>query len=172
MDRNATNRSDLAIREPQNPTPPSILDSKKDLHIVSSLYSPEKNPSFPPLRIQTQTNETTKKSDISPKTSSRDEKVLALMQQIRFLGKDQIVRRKEKKWEERHKTGLKKDGKDKEMSKEIMRITGWRSKRKADMEDGRGRTQSKRRKIEGRLYFLVWIVYILLFYTITCIYQQ
>ena len=64
--------------------------------------SPEGTPSFPPLRMQTQTNATTKMPDISPKravTMETDEKkVLTLMQQIvRASGKDQIVRRKEKK---------------------------------------------------------------------------
>jgi len=81
-----------------------------------------------------------------------EKKALALMQQIRALRKDQVVRRKEKKsekWEERHKRlekeERKKDEKDKERRKEVMRIAGRKSKREADMEDGRGR--SKRRRI-------------------------
>ena len=81
-----------------------------------------------------------------------EKKALALMQQIRALRKDQIVRRKEKKSEkreERHKRLEKeeerKGEKDKERRKEVMRIAGRKSKREADMEDGRGR--SKRRKI-------------------------
>ena len=80
-----------------------------------------------------------------------EKKALALMQQIRALRKDQIARRKEKKsekWGERHKRlekeEAKKDEKDKERRKEVMRIAGRKSKREADMEDGRGR--SKRRK--------------------------
>ena len=81
-----------------------------------------------------------------------EKKALALMQQIRALRKDQIVRRKEKKSEkreERHKRlekeEKKKDEKDKERKKEVMRIAGRKSKREADLEDGRGR--SKRRKV-------------------------
>jgi len=80
-----------------------------------------------------------------------EKKTVALMQQIRALRKDQIARRKAKKiekWEERHKRlkkdEAKKDEKDKEKKKEVMRIAGQKSKREADMEDGRGR--SKRRK--------------------------
>jgi ribosome biogenesis protein BMS1 len=59
-----------------------------------------------------------------------DEKALALMQQIRGLRKEKIVRRKEKKcekWEERHKR-LEKHEKDKKR-KEVMRIAGWKNKR-------------------------------------------
>ena len=35
---------------------------------------------------------------------------LALMQQIRALGKDEIVKRKEKKWEEGYKIGRGEEG--------------------------------------------------------------
>ncbi|KAF8802091.1 GTP binding protein [Phlegmacium glaucopus] len=80
-----------------------------------------------------------------------EKKAVALMQQIRALRKDQVARRKEKKnekWAERHKRlekeEMKQSEKDKERKKEVMRIAGQKSKREADMEDGRGR--SKRRK--------------------------
>lgn len=80
-----------------------------------------------------------------------EKKAIALLQQIRALRKDQIVRRKEKKDEKkverRKKLGKeeeKKGEKMKERKKEVMRITGQKSKREADMEDGRG--GSKRRK--------------------------
>lgn len=80
-----------------------------------------------------------------------EKKAVALMQQIRALRKDQIARRKEKKsekWQERHKRLEKdeaeKDERDKERKKEVMRIAGQKSKREADLEDGRGR--GKRRK--------------------------
>jgi len=80
-----------------------------------------------------------------------EKKAVALMQQIRALRKDQVARRKEKKrekWAERHKRlekeEAKKSERDRERKKEAMRIVGQKSKREADMEDGRGR--SKRRK--------------------------
>lgn len=81
-----------------------------------------------------------------------EKKAVALMQQIRALRKDQMARRKAKKgekWEERHKRlekeEAKKSERDKERKKEVMRIAGQKSKREADMEDGRGR-DNKRRK--------------------------
>ena len=46
----------------------------------------------------------------------------------------QIARRKEKKWEERHKRS------EKEKRKEVMSIVKWKNKREADMEDGRSRS--------------------------------
>ena len=80
-----------------------------------------------------------------------EKKAVALLQQIRALRKDQVVRRKEKKVEkkaERQKKLAKeeerKGEKEKERRKEAMRAAGQKSKREADMEDGRGR--SKRRK--------------------------
>lgn len=80
-----------------------------------------------------------------------EKKAVALLQQIRALRKDQVVRRKEKKVEkkaERQKKLAKeeerKGEKEKERRKEAMRAAGQKSKREADVEDGRGR--SKRRK--------------------------
>jgi len=80
-----------------------------------------------------------------------EKKALALMQQMRALRKDQIVRRKEKKLEKKAEWGkkldreeAKKNEKDKERKKEIMRMAGMKSKRETDLEEGRGR--NKRRK--------------------------
>ena len=80
-----------------------------------------------------------------------EKKAVALMQQIRALRKDQVARRQAKKseeWVKRHKKlekeEAKKVEKDKERKKEVMRIAGQKSKREADIEDGRGR--GKRRK--------------------------
>ena len=102
MDRNAINRSDLARREFQNPTHQFYVQKKTSTSTSFQPFnSPEGTPSFPPLRMQTQTSATTKMPDISPKRAvamETDKKVLTLMQQIvRASGKDQIVRRKEKK---------------------------------------------------------------------------
>jgi ribosome biogenesis protein BMS1 len=83
-----------------------------------------------------------------------EKKALALMQQIRALRKDQVARRHEKKEEKRaervkkmEKDQEKKDKREKERKKDVMRIAGQKSKREADMEDGRGR--SKRRRTSG-----------------------
>ena len=59
-----------------------------------------------------------------------DEEGVGLMQQIWA----QIARRKEKKWEERHKRS------EKEKRKEVMSIAEWKNKQEADMEDGRSRS--------------------------------
>ena len=59
-----------------------------------------------------------------------DEEGVGLMQQIQA----QIARRKEKKWEKRHKRS------EKEKRKEVMSIVEWKNKREADMEDGRSRS--------------------------------
>ena len=78
---------------------------------------------------------------------TEEKAALALMQQIRALGKDEIVRRKEKKWKEGIHIKLdeeKKDQTDTERRKDIARIAGWKNKREADTEEGRGR--SKRRE--------------------------
>ncbi|KAF9561058.1 DUF663-domain-containing protein [Agrocybe pediades] len=80
-----------------------------------------------------------------------EKKALALMQQMRALRKDQVARRHEKKEEKKaerlkkmEKEGEKKMEKDKERKKEVMRIAGQKSKREAELQDGRGR--SKKRK--------------------------
>ena len=68
MDRNAINRSDLARREFQNPTHQLYVQKKTSTSTSFQPFnSPEGTPSFPPLRMQTQTNATTKMPDISPK---------------------------------------------------------------------------------------------------------
>lgn len=79
-----------------------------------------------------------------------EKKAVALLQQIRALRKDQVGRRKEKQQERKavhrkkvEKEEAKKNEKDKEKRKEYMRVAGQKSKRDADVEEGRG---SKRRK--------------------------
>lgn len=80
-----------------------------------------------------------------------EKKAVALLQQIRALRKDQVVRRKVKKDEKKaerqkriEKEETKKSEKEKEKRKDYMRIAGQKSKREADVEEGRGR--GKRRK--------------------------
>ena len=79
-----------------------------------------------------------------------EKKAVALLQQIRALRKNQIVKRKEKQNERKEKHRQKvakeeaaKSEKDKEKRKEYMRAAGQKSKREADREEGRS---SKRRK--------------------------
>ena len=79
-----------------------------------------------------------------------EKKAIALLQQIRALRKDQVIRRKEKQNERKEvhrkkaeKEEAKKTEKDKEKRKEYMRIAGQKSKREADLEEGRG---GKRRR--------------------------
>lgn len=79
-----------------------------------------------------------------------EKKAIALLQQIRALRKDQVVRRKEKQNERKEvhrkkaeKEEAKKSDKEKEKRKEYMRVAGQKSKRDADMEEGRS---GKRRK--------------------------
>ena len=62
-------------------------------------------------------------------------KALSLMQQIRTLRKDQIVRRKEKKSESGRREGKK--------DERVRRTAGWKNKREADR---RGMTWSKKRR--------------------------
>lgn len=79
-----------------------------------------------------------------------EKKAIALLQQIRALRKDQVARRREKQNERKEvhrkkvaKEEAKNAEKEKEKRKEYMRAAGMKSKREADMEEGRG---SKRRK--------------------------
>ena len=62
-------------------------------------------------------------------------KALSLMQQIRTLRKDQIVRRKEKKSERGRREGKK--------DERVRRTAGWKNKREVDR---RGMTWSKKRR--------------------------
>lgn len=79
-----------------------------------------------------------------------EKKAVALLQQIRALRKDQVARRKEKKSEKKaahvkkvEKEDARKAEKVKDRKKEVMRMTGKKSTREADSEEGRA---SKRRK--------------------------
>ncbi|KAI6098855.1 hypothetical protein EDD16DRAFT_1718354 [Pisolithus croceorrhizus] len=73
-----------------------------------------------------------------------ERKAIALMQQIRALRKDQVVRRREKQSERKaaHRKKAEKEEalrahKEKEKRKEIMRVTGLKSKREMEPEGGR-----------------------------------
>ncbi|KAG2065034.1 DUF663-domain-containing protein [Suillus decipiens] len=79
-----------------------------------------------------------------------EKKAIALLQQIRALRRDQVVRRREKQQErkETHRKKVQKDEardaeKEREKRKVYMRAAGMKSKREADVEEGRSR---KRRK--------------------------
>lgn len=79
-----------------------------------------------------------------------EKKAIALLQQIRALRKDQVARRRDKQQErkEAHRKKVQKDEakdaeKEKEKKKVYMRAAGMKSKREADIEEGRSR---KRRK--------------------------
>jgi len=79
-----------------------------------------------------------------------EKKAVALMQQIRALRKDQVARRQEKKNEKKaerrkrlDKDEAKRGEKEKEKRKDYMRVAGQKSKRQADLDEGRS---SKRRK--------------------------
>ena len=74
-----------------------------------------------------------------------EKKAVVLLQHIRALRKDQVLRRKEKQNERKEvyrkkaeKEEAKKRAKDKEKRKEYMRVAGQKSKREADFEEGRG----------------------------------
>ena len=67
-------------------------------------------------------------------------KALSLMQQIRALKKDQIVRRKEKKSRRERRVGGRREGKKDER---VRRTAGWKNKREVDR---RGMTWSKKRR--------------------------
>ncbi|KAF8336781.1 hypothetical protein F5887DRAFT_1245706 [Amanita rubescens] len=80
-----------------------------------------------------------------------EKKAIALLQQMKALRKEKVVRRKEKKAEKKverakkmEREEQKKGEKEKEKKKEVMRIIGQKSKREAEVEEGRAR--SKRRK--------------------------
>ncbi|KAF9049541.1 DUF663-domain-containing protein [Hymenopellis radicata] len=79
-----------------------------------------------------------------------EKKAVALMQQLRALRKDQVLRRKEKKSEKRaehqkklEKEEAKKSEKGKERRKEQMRMAGQKEKRQSDFEEGRSRKRQK-----------------------------
>ena len=72
-----------------------------------------------------------------------ERKAVALLQQMRALRKDQMVRRKDKKAEARvahrrkvEKEGVRKDEKEKEKRREAMRIAGVKKKREVEREEG------------------------------------
>ena len=79
-----------------------------------------------------------------------EKKAIALLQQVRALRKDQILRRREKQKERKEvrrkkveKDEAKKTEKEREKKKEYMKAAGMKNKREADIEEGRSR---KRRK--------------------------
>ncbi|KAE9405745.1 DUF663-domain-containing protein [Gymnopus androsaceus JB14] len=79
-----------------------------------------------------------------------EKKAVALLQQIRALRKDQVAKRREKKEEKKEKRAKelekeaeRKGEKEKEKRKEYMKVAGQKSKREADMQEGRS---AKRRK--------------------------
>jgi ribosome biogenesis protein BMS1 len=79
-----------------------------------------------------------------------EKKAIALLQQIRALRKDQVARRREKQQErkEAHRKKVQKDEakdaeKEKEKKKVYMRAAGMKSKREADIEEGRSRKWRK-----------------------------
>lgn len=79
-----------------------------------------------------------------------EKKAIALLQQIRALRKDQLIRRKEKQEERKavHRKKVakeeeKKSEKEKEKRKEYMRVAGQKSKREEDREEGRSRKKVK-----------------------------
>ncbi|KAL4080833.1 DUF663-domain-containing protein [Scleroderma citrinum] len=79
-----------------------------------------------------------------------EKKAVALLQQIRALRKDQVIRRKEKQSERnavRRKKAEKEEAvradKDKEKKKEIMRVAGIKSKRETEAEEGRPRKKRR-----------------------------
>ncbi|KAK0464475.1 GTP binding protein [Desarmillaria tabescens] len=83
-------------------------------------------------------------------TEPEERKAVALLQQMRALRKDQVARRKNKKTEKKaihqkkvEKEEARRNEKEKEKRKEHMRVAGQKSKRQADLEEGRSR---KRRK--------------------------
>ena len=80
-----------------------------------------------------------------------EKKAIGLLQQMRALRKEKVVRRKEKKAEKKverakkmEREEQKRGEKEKEKKKEVMRIIGQKSKRESEVEEGRAR--SKRRK--------------------------
>ncbi|KAJ3518768.1 hypothetical protein NMY22_g13514 [Coprinellus aureogranulatus] len=79
-----------------------------------------------------------------------EKKAVALLQQIRALRKEQVVKRKEKKEEKREEKRRKekkmeerKEEKAKERKKEVMRIVGQKSRREEEMMDGGGRGRKR-----------------------------
>jgi len=79
-----------------------------------------------------------------------EKKAVALLQQIRALRKDQVVRRKEKQNERKgvhRKRAAKEEAlkgeKEREKRKEIMRVAGIKRKRQAEVEEG---TASRKRR--------------------------
>lgn len=82
-----------------------------------------------------------------------EKKAVALLQQIRALRKDQVVRRKEKQHERKEvhrkkaaKEEALKGEKDKEKRRDIMRMAGIKHKRQAEVEEG---TASRKRRRTG-----------------------
>ncbi|KAI6114737.1 DUF663-domain-containing protein [Pisolithus croceorrhizus] len=79
-----------------------------------------------------------------------EKKAIALLQQIRALRKDQVVRRREKQSERKaaHRKKAEKEealraDKEKEKRKEIMRVAGLKSKRETEPEGGRPKKKRK-----------------------------
>jgi ribosome biogenesis protein BMS1 len=77
-------------------------------------------------------------------------KAVALLQQIRALRKEQVVKRKEKKGEKREEKRRKerrleerKEEKAKERKKEVMRIVGQKSRREEELAEGIGRSRKR-----------------------------
>ncbi|RPD54653.1 DUF663-domain-containing protein [Lentinus tigrinus ALCF2SS1-7] len=136
---------------------------------VNSIYKPVERPSrrFNPLKVPKKLQATlpyaSKPKLMKPQHRAtymqkravimepEEKKAMALLQQVRALRKDQVVRRREKKEEKRaehrkkvEKEEAKRSEKEREKKKEHMRAAGIKAKRDADAEGGRS---SKRRKV-------------------------
>lgn len=120
------------------------------------------NPLFVPKKLQASLPYSSKPHQMAPQKKQtylqkravvmepEEKKAVALMQQLRALRKDQVVKRREKKAEKRAehekkvaKEEEKKGDKDKERRKGQMRIAGQKAKRQSDMEEGKSRKRQK-----------------------------
>ena len=159
MDRNATNWSNLARPELQKPTPHQFYIS------TSTSFQSLNTSSVPPLRIQ-----------------PNDQKIQAFIQEPvvvmepdeekAFIGFDQLWGRIGLGGRRSRMRSGRRDIilEERWRMRRIRRISGWKNKRDADMEDGRGRTRSRRRKIWGLQVVFFWLYgsfNIFLFHTIT-----
>lgn len=81
-----------------------------------------------------------------------EREAVALLQQMRALRKDKVVKRKEKKDEKREEHRKKREReesqyeeKEKEKKKDVMRMVGMKTKRESEAEQGHGRGRKRRK---------------------------
>ncbi len=120
------------------------------LHIPKKLQTSLPYASKPKLMVKQRSETYLQKRAVVMEPAERE--AVALLQQMRALRKDKVVKRKERKGEKKEerrkmleREEIQQEVKEREKKKDVMRMIGVKSKRQQEVEEGRG--SKKRRKM-------------------------